>query len=332
MKVKNLFYVSLAALSLAACSNDEEANIPQEGSVVINLTTSEPKTKADPDPDTTEGYADENAMNTGKVYAFLDGTTLVETKAFSTGSNSVEFTKLTQGRNYQFVAVANSEEAAATADGFKTIEIEAPTKKENFVMYEVASVASLGATNNIDMTVKRVLSAVQLATVVRTQTEGVVPSLYTKADMQIESLTLYNVNPSVQLDGDKKDGVKEKATDLAAEFTGKVVKNTETLNIGGTTVKERAYACPTAGADDLYAVLAVKYLGIGDKGADVTKYFNIVLNKGLDANTLYALNVTITGVGSDAGGDPDEFGTATGTITPAPWSNGSVINVENQEN
>ena len=331
MKVKNLFYVSLAALSLAACSNDEEANIPQEGSVVINLTTSEPKTKADPDPNTSEGYAAENAMTTGKVYAFLDGTTLVETKDFSSKSNSVEFTKLTQGSNYQFVAVANSDEAAATADGFKTIEIEAPTTKENFVMYEAALVTSLGATNNINMTVKRVLSAVQLASVTRAQT-GAVPSLYSNANMKIESLTLYNVNPSVYLNGDKKDGTKVKATDLAATFTDKVVKNSEAINIAGTTVTERAYACPTEGADDLYAVLAVKYLGIGDKGADVTKYFNIVLKGGLDANTLYALNVTITGVGSDAGGDPDEFGNATVTITPAPWSKGSVINADNQEN
>lgn len=330
MKVKNLFYVSLAALSLAACSNDEEANIPQEGSVVINLTTSEPKTKADPDPNTTEGYAAENAMTTGKVYAFLNGTTLVETKDFSSNSNSVEFTKLTQGSNYQFVAVANSDEAAATADGFKTIEIEAPTKKENFVMYEAASVTSLGATNTIDMTVKRVLSAVQLASVTRAQI-GEIPSSFANADMQIESLTLYNVNPSVLLNGEKKDGTKVNATDLAATFTDKVVKNSKTINIDGKTVTERAYACPTAGADDLYAVLAVKYLK-ADNGKDVTKYFNIVLNKGLDANTLYALNVTITGVGSDAGGDPDEFGTATGTITPAPWSNGSVINVDNQEN
>lgn len=330
MKVKNLFYVSLAALSLAACSNDEEANIPQEGSVVINLTTSEPKTKADTDPGTTEGYAAENAMTTGKVYAFLNGTTLVETKDFSSNSNSVEFTKLTQGSNYQFVAVANSEEAAATADGFKTIEIEAPTKKENFVMYEAASVTSLGATNTIDMTVKRVLSAVQLTSVTRAQTTEV-PSTFANADMQIESLTLYNVNPSVLLNGDKKDGTKENATDLAATFTDKVVKNGKTININGKTVTERAYACPTTSADDLYAVLAVKYLG-ADNGNDVTRYFNIVLKDGLKANTLYALNVTIIGVGSDAGGDPDEFGTATGTITPAPWSNGSVINVDNQEN
>lgn len=329
MKIKNLFFVSLAALSLAACSNDEEANIPQEGSVVINLTTSEPKTKAD-DPGTTEGYAAENAMASGKVYAFLNGTTLVETKDFSSESNSVEFTKLTQGSNYQFVAVANSDKAVATADGFKTIEIEAPTSKTNFVMYEAASVASLGATNNINMTVKRVLSAVQLASVTRAQT-GDIPSTFANAEMQIESLTLYNVNPSVYLNGDKKDGTKENATDLAATFSNKVVKNEATLNIGGTTVTERAYACPTAGTDKLYAVLAVKYLK-ADNGKDVTKYFNIVLNGGLDANTLYALNVTIIGVGSDAGGDPDEFGNATVTITPAPWSNGSVINVENQEN
>lgn len=330
MKIKNLFFVSLAALSLAACSNDEEANIPQEGSVVINLTTSEPKTKADTDPGTTEGYAAENAMTSGKVYAFLNGTTLVETKDFSSESNSVEFTKLTQGSNYQFVAVANSDKAVATADGFKTIEIEAPTSKANFVMYEAASVASLGATNNINMTVKRVLSAVQLASVTRAQT-GDIPSTFANAEMQIESLTLYNVNPSVYLNGDKKDGTKENATDLAATFSNKVVKNNATLNIGGTTVTERAYACPTAGAKDLYAVLAVKYLK-ADNGKDVKRYFNIVLNGGLDANTLYALNVTIIGVGSDAGGDPDEFGTATGTITPAPWSNGSVINVKDQEN
>ena len=73
MKVKNLFIMSLAAFSLVACSNDEEAVVPQEGSVVVNLTTADSKTKAD--PLTTEGYDAENAMNSGKVYAFLNGFT-----------------------------------------------------------------------------------------------------------------------------------------------------------------------------------------------------------------------------------------------------------------
>ena len=323
MKVKNLFIMSLAAFSLVACSNDEEAVVPQEGSVVVNLTTADSKTKAD--PLTTEGYDAENAMNSGKVYAFLNGTTLVETKDFSTSSNSVTFDELTVGSNYQFVAVANSSATAVTAEGFKTIEINAPTAKENFVMYEVASVTSLAATNDISMTVKRVLSAVQLGTVTRAQTEAV-PSLYRNATMTINSLTLYNVNPSVNLDGSKKVGTAENATDLAASFTNKTVANSASVNINGTDVTARAYACPTAGSATLYGVLEVTYSGgIGKK------YYNIPLTAGLDANTLYLLNVTIVGVGSNEPGDPDEFGGATGTITPAPWSNGSVINVDNQE-
>ena len=76
MKVKNLFIMSLAAFSLVACSNDEEAVVPQEGSVVVNLTTADSKTKAD--PLTTEGYDAENAMNSGKVYAFLNGMAVKE--------------------------------------------------------------------------------------------------------------------------------------------------------------------------------------------------------------------------------------------------------------
>lgn len=321
MKVKNLFIMSLAAFSLVACSNDEETAIPQEGSVVVNLATADSKTKAE----TTGGYDAENAMNTGKVYAFLNGTTLVETKDFSSNANSVTFDKLTVGSNYQFVAVANSAATAATADGFKTIEIATPTKKENFVMYEVASVASLAATNDISMTVKRVLSAVQLGTVTRAQTEAV-PSLYRNATMTINSLTLYNVNPSVNLDGSKKVGTAENATDLAASFTDKTVANSASVNINGTDVTARAYACPTVGSATLYGVLEVTYSdGIGKK------YYNIPLTAGLDANTLYLLNVTIVGVGSNEPGDPDEFGGATGSITPAPWSNGSVINAENQE-
>ena len=246
-------------------------------------------------------------------------------KDFSTSSNSVTFDKLTVGSNYQFVAVANSSATAVTAEGFKTIEINAPTAKENFVMYEVASVTSLAATNDISMTVKRVLSAVQLGTVTRAQTEAV-PSLYRNATMTINSLTLYNVNPSVNLDGSKKVGTAENATDLAASFTNKTVANSASVNINGTDVTARAYACPTAGSATLYGVLEVTYNdGIGKK------YYNIPLTAGLDANTLYLLNVKIVGVGSNEPGDPDEFGGATGTITPAPWSNGSVINVDNQE-
>lgn len=321
MKVKNFFFMSLAAFSLVACSNDEETAIPQEGSVVVNLATADSKTKA-----TTKGYDEENAMNTGTVYAFLNGTTLVGTQEFSSDDNSVIFEKLTVGNDYKFVAVANSSQSATTADGFKMLEIDAPAKKENFVMYEVTSVPSLTATNNIEMTVKRVLSAVQLGTVTRAQTDAV-PSVYRSATMTINSLTLYNVNPSVLLDGTKKVGTAENATDLAASFTDKTVANDASVNINGTDVKARAYACPTEGSGTLYGVLEVTYSeGIGKK------YYNIPLTAGLDANTLYLLNVKIVGVGSDEPGVPDEFGSATGTITPAPWSNGSVINIEDQEN
>lgn len=324
MKIKNLFFVSLAALSLAACSNDEEVNVPQEGSVVINLTSADQKTK------TVVGYDEENAM-AGNVYAYL-GNTLVETKAFSTEDSAIKFEKLTEGQTYQFVAVANSDKTATTVDGFKTIEIEAPTAKENFVMYEVTSATIAAAQEqDITMTVKRVLSAVQLGTVTRAQT-GKIPSSLSNATMQIESLTLYNVNPSVQLNGVKINGTKENATELAATFADKTVVNNSSVSINGTTVTERAYACPTEGAENLYAVLTVKYKGAGENGADVTKHFNIVLSDGLEANTLYALNVTITGVGSDGGGIPDEFGDAAGALTPQPWSEGSVINVNNQEN
>ena len=229
------------------------------------------------------------------------------------------------GSTYQFVAVANSATTATTAEGFKTLEIAAPTAKENFVMYEVASVADLKATNDIGMTVKRVLSAVQLGTVTRAQTDAV-PSIYRNATMTINSLTLYNVNPSVNLDGTKKAGTVVNATDLAASFTDKTVANSASVNIEGKDVTARAYACPTTGSATLYGVLEVTYSGEIGK-----KYYNIPLTAGLDANTLYLLHVTIVGVGSDNPGDPDEFGGATGTITPAPWSNGSTITITDQE-
>lgn len=328
MKVQNLFIMSLAALSMVACSNDEEVIIPQNGSVVVKLATAEPKTRAE----TTVGYDQENAMNTGFLYAF-SGSTLVETKEFSTASNSIIFDKLTVDTEYTFVAVANSDEKAPTAEGFKTIEIAAPAEKANFVMYEVATASPTAEGVNVNIVVKRVLSAVQLNTVIRNQGTGV-PSTYSNADMEIVSLTLSNVNPSVNLNGDKIVGTSVIATDLAASFSNVILGKGENTTISGGTVGERAYACPTAASGTLYAVLEVNYKGVKTDGSDETKYFNIVLDKdkGLDANTLYVLNVTITGVGSDNPGDPDSFGSATGIVTPAPWSNGSVINAGNQGN
>lgn len=325
MKVKNLFIMSLAAFSLVACSNDEEAAIPQDGSVVIKVATAEPKTKAG-DGTTTNGYNKENLINSGKVYAFLNGTTLVETKEFTAGEKTVTFDKLTQGRPYDFVAVANTDKTATTAEDFKTIEISAPTDKESFVMYEAKSIASLAAVNNFDMTIKRVLSAVQLGTVKRNQAANV-PESFRTAAMKIISLALYNVNPSVNLDGSKKPGTLINATNVGAVFTEKTIAaNNSELAIGAPSVAERAYACPTDGAATLYAVLEVEFEDVA------TKYYNIPLTAGLDANTLYLLNVEITGVGSDTPAVPDEFGSASGTITPAPWSNGSVIEITGQEN
>lgn len=343
MKIKNLFMMSLAALSLVACSNDEDL-VPQTTAVVVNLTSTAPKTKANEDFTALQlaSLDAEKNITGGSLYVF-DGDKYY-TRVDFTGA-SVTIPSLTIGNTYSFAAVVNpgnNSITATTKAGLQAEVIALSTKTAGaFVMYG-ESTGSLtvedinenpSATNTLDVEVKRVLSGVQLVSI-RTNFGDNVPRFAKEGTVVVKSLELWGTNPTSALDGDVITATADnKIKGLAASFgtTGLPFSSTVTeVPVSATDNSNRAYCCP---GSVQYVVLNVTYTHAGqtyDKVYNITTLSN--LEGGLAANTLYGLKVTLTGAGSDAGGDPDDFEDAASTLTVANWFNGQIHDVPDQEN
>ena len=339
MKIKNLFIMSLAAFSLVACSNDGDVT-PKTSNVVVNLASAALETKAmtkaeDFSSQALQSLTVEKAITSGSLYVFENDVLI--TKVGITG-NSVSIPNLTVGNTYSFAAVVNNTATTAiTKAGLKEEVIALSGKASgNFVMYgenstnlTVQEVPEGGPNpNNVSIEVKRVLSGVQLVSI-KTNFGENVPLFAKEGTAVVKSMQLLETNPTSRLDG----GV------IAAE-SGKIEGVGATLNLPftksetGVTVGDnnalRAYCCP---GTIKYVVLNVTYTY---KGTDYNRACNITTlsnrDGGLLGNYLYGLKVTLSGAGSDAGGDPDKFESASATLSVANWSNGQIHDVPNQEN
>lgn len=339
MKIKNFFIMSLAALSLVACSNDEDVT-PKTSNVVVNLASAALETKAmtkaeDFSSQALQSLTVEKAITSGSLYVFENDVLI--TKVGITG-NSVSIPNLTVGNTYSFAAVVNNTATTAiTKAGLKEEVIALSGKASgNFVMYgenstnlTVQEVPEGGSNpNSVSIEVKRVLSGVQLVSI-KTNFGENVPLFAKEGTAVVKSMQLLETNPTSRLDG----GV------IAAE-SGKIEGVSATLNLTFTdsetavTVGDnnalRAYCCP---GTIKYVVLNVTYTYEGtnyDRAYNITTLSN--LEGGLLGNYLYGLKVTLSGAGSDAGGDPDKFESASATLSVANWSNGQIHDVPNQEN
>lgn len=342
MKIKNLFVMSLAALSLVACSNDEDL-VPQTSAVVVNLTSTTPKTKADPvdfDDDALVSLNAEKTISTGSLYVF-EGDKYITHVAIS--GEDVTIGNLTIGNTYTFAAVVNpggNSITATTKAGLRAEVIALSAKTAGaFVMYgESANSLTVqavpeGATDNpntLGVEVKRVLSGVQLVSI-KTNFGNNVPLFAKEGTAVVKSLKLLGTNPTSALDGTKIDGTKINGVDATFGETGLSFGSTGTnVTVSVTDNSNRAYCCP---GSVQYVVLNVTYT----HGTETyERAYNITtlssLTDGLVANTLYGLKVTLTGAGSDTGGDPDKFENAAATLTVANWSNGQIHDVPEQEN
>lgn len=342
MKIKNLFIMSLAALSLVACSNDEDST-PQMSAVVVNLTSTAPITKANEDftvPQLASLNAEKNIAS-GSLYVF-EGDNLITKVAIS--GTSVSIPSLTVGNTYTFAAVVNpgtNSITASTKTGLQAEVIALSAKTSGaFVMYG-ESVGSLtvqannedGTTNSantLNVEVKRVLSGVQLVSI-QTNFGVNVPEFARQGTAVVTGLELLGTNPTSALDGDvisatdKVNGVSATFGD-GLSFDDKVTD----VTVSADDNSNRAYCCP---GSVQYVVLKVTYTYQNkayDRAYNITSLSS--LPGGLLANTLYGLKVTLTGAGSDEGGTPDTFAGASATLTVANWSNGQIHDVPNQEN
>lgn len=336
MKIKNLFIMSLAAFSFVACSNDEEST-PQMSSVIVNLSSTAPKTKAvaaEPEDFGAGALASltaEKTIKSGTLYVFEND--LIITSVAISGE-SVTIPNLTVGHTYNFAAVVNPGENSITATTKEKLKAEVIALSSKaagaFVMYG-ESTADLkveeSVENSASVEVKRVLSGVQLVSI-KTKFDENVPDYAKKGTAVVTSLELFGTNSTSALNGTVIDGIK--INGLGAEFTDFSFGKEEAIVDVNDNNAVRAYCCPGTVS---YVVLNVVY---NYKDVNYERAYNITtlssIPGGLVANTLYGLKVTLTGAGSETGGDPDKFAEATAKLSVADWSDGQIHDVPNQEN
>ena len=87
------------------------------------------------------------------------------------------------------------------------------------------------------------------------------------------------------------------------------------VDVSNLTTAARAYACPST---ITRITIGVNYSGIG------TRYYSVGTQT-LQSNTMYGLDITITGIGSEDPDTPTPVGNGNFTIKAQDWSTGTVI-------
>lgn len=320
MKIKNLFYVSLAALSLAACSKDD-APAPQ-GGVTFKLSSLPSATKAY----STSSVGDEAKISNAKIFIYnSEGAKIEVTPTIATDGKSASYVQNLAPGKYSVAAVANYEpDGILDVDALKDNNVDlTDNSKTNFVMFQDGGTIDIEADTQtpVNFEVKRVLSAIQLGTIGIALPPNVDPfysNAVTKGLVSVESFQVKESHPQVKLDGTviaTGDMVSDNDL-LKASFSGKTGGSSivVTADEGSSSVTERAYVVPGSSLT-IYLVLSFN----GQK-----RNYMIELSKQqMAANVLYTLNATITGTGSTTPGVRD--GSATGTVTAADWTTGVTI-------
>lgn len=328
MKIKNLFVLSLAALSFVACSNEDDPIVPQEGSLVIDLTSVAAVSKAE---GTETGIGDESDLQNVYVYAFDSNGALYGTPQVATVNSAKTSASLTWQLpvgTYTIAAVSGVETAFTGVNSTtlpqQVVALTANTRS-NFVMYGNATGVTITAPTadkkdpaTAEIKVARVLAGVKLVDI-KTAFKTGVPAEYLNATKTLSSIKIVGSKESALLSGAvKTDATATDDDDMTkATFTG---GNAVTITADGGvdnefTTAARAYACPGS----------ITRITIGVNFEGVDERFYSVSTSDLVYNTMYGLDITITGIGSEDPNQPTPVGSGEITITPQDWTTGTVI-------
>ena len=322
MKIKNLFVLSLAALSFAACSNEDEPIAPQEGSLVVDLSSVAAVSKAAVGKE--DAIGSESHLNTVIVYAFdKDGDVYSEPRTINAGNKSeATLTWQLPVGSYTIAAVSGLEQlTGVTASSLpkEVVELTSNTR-EKFVMYGAVEVTiKAGDNEQVSIDVARVLAGVKLVNI-KTKFAESVPEIYKNATKTLESIKIVESKESALLSGAvKSDASTTEEDDMTrAKFEdGNAITITanDIADASNLTTAARAYACP---GNITRITIGVSYAGIG------TRYYSVAVST-LQSNTMYGLNITITGIGSGDEDKPTPVGNGDYTIKAQDWSTGTVI-------
>lgn len=323
MKIKSLFVLSLAALSFAACSNDEEVVVPQEGSLVIDLSSVAAVSKAT----TEEGIGAESYLNTVIVYAFdSDGVLYSQPRTIDAGkvSSTTLSWQLPTG-NYTIAAVAGLDQLSnVTAESLPTQVVALTSNsRSNFVMYGSTDVTITTETNaQKSIEVARVLAGVKLVDI-KTQFSESIPEIYRNSVATLESIKIVGSKESALLSGSVNSTAaitKDKDMTMATFEEGNAITITGDggVKVSDLTVDARAYACPGI---ITRITIGVNYDKVG------TVYYSLP-EQTFNSNTMYGLNITITGIGSTDPDNPTPVGNGNYLIKAKDWTTGTVIDGE----
>lgn len=319
MKIKNLFFASLAALTFAACSNDD-APVP-EGKVNFSLASVATMTKA-----TSPSVGAEGTLSNVKIYVYNQaGTELVRTINDSFNDDEATLEAILPVGTYTVAAVANVNPVKiSTLSDLKGNVIELSSTKKSFALFGEAattlSVTENGGTCNIEL--KRLVAGIQMGDITFNLATSVESKYHWAVDnnkVKLVSLTLAKSFKEAFLGNSEHSGPDEVHTGelLSAEY-GTNISN-KTITAPGYTTDNRVYGYKGSA---LNIQLAVEYTF--ENGSSEVRYYNISSNTTLEANSLYTVVATITREGSSTTEEKDY--SAIFNLTVAQWNTGENIN------
>lgn len=233
MKLRNLFFASLAMVTFAACSNDDEPAMPDNNTPVdakaLDLTlTTKNLTKADPNADENAKEGNEIKIKSLKVYIFegVDNTYFAEKEVTLAEGGSVadayEVTidRLKTTTPYTLVAIANPHGTLNTTNlaalESSVVEYDAQfVANEGFTMSGSTTITAteLVATDatevNADKTINisRRLAAIELANV-KIKLPANTPENFKLATATLQSAYMVNVREAAYMGSDAASDVE----------------------------------------------------------------------------------------------------------------------------
>lgn len=322
MKIKNLFVLSLAALSFAACSNEDEPIAPQEGSLVVDLSSVAAVSKA---AETETGIGAESHLNTVIVYAFdKDDALYGEPRTINAGDAAqANLTWQLPVGTYTIAAVSGLSQLTGVTASTLPNQVVALTSntRDKFVMYGAKSVnITAGGTTSETIDVARVLAGVKLVDI-KTQFAESVPEIYKNATKTLASIKIVGSKANALLSGSANTGSATTDDDnmtkaVFADGNAITITNDGNVDVSNLTTAARAYACP--------GEITRITIGVNYSGGVGIRYYSVG-SQTLQFNTMYGLNITITGIGSEDPDTPTPVGNGNYTIKAQDWSSGTVI-------
>lgn len=345
MKKQLLIFVILAlpAMLLVSCAKDDnsEGKVPEEGEVAViqlSLAGTQPLGRGTSAPPT---QAADNAINKIMVFVFNTGTQEINhIKSATTAEVATKVISVpaTSGQRDIYIvsnfATADSANLAnvTSVAGLKAVVSNIKSENEgNFRMIGKKLNQSIGtSTNNITVTVSRLVSRVTLSNITTAFTGGL-----SGMSLAIDSVYLLNVTGTMSY-GDSSIVVTPSTVYNRTEpnFAFPIFDAYSTpVNINNTT----PYTTNRANGNHFYI-----YSNAGSTFTNATKliitgiingmrtYYPIAINvagnnytpanPGITPNSLYSIAVSITGIGSTDPNTPVLSATLTITVVPQNWA------------